>query len=74
MSAIQYSTKLTSEQVKALKRISKETHIPQAALVRQAVDTLIEELDEKAVSLNFFRLIKKKVTEDKELLNKLASS
>ena len=74
MSAIQYSTKLTSEQVKALKRISKETHIPQTALIRQAVDILIEELDEKAVSLNFLRLIKKKVTEDKKLLNKLASS
>ncbi len=74
MATIQYSTKLTPEQVKALRKISKQTHIPQAVLVRQAVSMLIEELSEKAVSLNFLNLVKKKVKEDKELLNKLADS
>ena len=74
MATIQYSTKLTPEQVKALRKISKQTHIPQAVLVRQAVSMLIEELSEKAVSLNFLNLVKKKVKDDKELLNKSAGS
>ncbi len=61
MSTVQYSTKLTPEQVKALKKISQETHIPQAVLVRQAVSMLIEEFSKKAVSLNFLNLAKKEV-------------
>ncbi|MBL7081319.1 MAG: ribbon-helix-helix domain-containing protein [Candidatus Omnitrophica bacterium] len=74
MSTVQYSTKLTSDQVEALRDISEKTHIPQAVLVRQAVDILIEELSKKAVSLNFLSLVKKKVKEDKELLKRLAGS
>lgn len=74
MATIQYSTKLTQEQIKALKRISEETHVPQAVLVREAVSLLIEELRDKAVSLNFLNLIKKRVKQDKKLLKKLAKS
>jgi len=66
MSTIQYSTKLTPEQLKTLRRISQKTHIPQAVLVRQAVSMLIEELNKKAVSLNFLSLAKKKVKEDEK--------
>lgn len=73
MPTIQYSTKLTPEQVKALRRISQETHIPQAVLVRQGVSMLIEELSKKAVSLNFLTLVKKRVKEDEEVLKKIAS-
>lgn len=74
MTTVQYSTKLTSEQIKELKIISEKTHIPQAVLVRQAVSILIEELKEKPVSLNFLNLVKKRVEEDKSLLKKLASA
>ena len=74
MSTVQYSTKLTPEQVKALKEISEKTHIPQAVLIRQAVEILIEELSRKNVSLNFLDLVKKRVREDKNLLNMLAKS
>ncbi len=73
MPTIQYSTKLTPEQVKALRRISQETHIPQAVLVRQGVSMLIEEINKKAVSLNFLNLVKKRVKEDEEVLKKIAS-
>lgn len=74
MSTVQYSTKLMPEQVKALRKISKETHIPQAVLIREAVHMLIEELRNKAVSLDFLSLVKKKVKEDEKLLKKLAGS
>ena len=73
MSTVQYSTTLTPEQVKALRKISEKTHIPQAVLVRQAVDILIEELDKETHSLNFINLVKKRVKEDKELLKKIAN-
>lgn len=74
MPTVQYSTKLTPEQVKALRKISKETHIPQAVLIRQAVHMLIEEFHRKAVSLNFLSLVKGKVKEDEELLKRIAGS
>ncbi len=64
MPTVQYSTKLTRDQIKALKKISKETHIPQAVLVRKGVDIIIEELSDKAFSLDFLNLVKKKVKED----------
>ena len=73
MPTIQYSTKLTPEQVDALRRISHETHIPQAVLVRQGVSMVIEEIDNKAVSLNFLNLVKKRVKEDEKVLKKIAS-
>jgi predicted DNA-binding protein len=74
MTTIQYSTKLTLEQIKALKKISAQTHVPQAVLVREAISLLLEELKDKAVSLNFLNLIKKRVKQDKKLLKKLADS
>ena len=74
MSTVQYSTKLTEEQIRALKKISEQTHVPQAVLVRQAVSILIEELKDKAVSLNFFKLVKKRIKQDKKLLKKIAKS
>ena len=74
MTTTQYSTKLTLEQIKALKKISKATHIPQAVLVRQGVNIIIEELKDKTVSLDFLNLAKKRVKEDKELLKKLAKA
>ena len=74
MSTVQYSTKLTSEQIKELKRISEQTHVPQAVLVREAISLLIEELRDKAVSLNFLNLVKRRVKQDKKLLKKIAKA
>jgi predicted DNA-binding protein len=71
MTTVQYSTKLTPEQVKALKQISEKTHIPQAVLIRQGVDIIISELKDKS---DFLDLVKKRVKEDKTLLNKLAKA
>ncbi len=74
MSTVQYSTKLASDQVEALRKISEKTHIPQAVLVRQAIGILIETLSKKSVSLDFLSLVKKRVKEDIRLLKKLADS
>lgn len=74
MSTVQYSTKLTSDQVEALRKISEKTHIPQAVLVRQAIGILIETLSKKSVSLDFLSLVKKRVKEDTGLLKRLADA
>ena len=74
MSTVQYSTKLTPEQVKGLKEISEKTHIPQAVLVREAVDVLIEELNNRDSSKDFLSLVRKRVKEEKSLLKRLAVS
>lgn len=74
MSIVQYSTKLASDQVEALRKISEKTHIPQAVLVRQAIGILIETLSEKSVSLDFLSLVKKRVKEDAGLLKRLADA
>jgi len=74
MSTVQYSTKLASDQVEALRRLSEKTHIPQAVLVRQAIGILIETLSKKSVSLDFLSLVKKRVKEDAGLLKKLADA
>lgn len=74
MSIVQYSTKLASDQVEALRRISEKTHIPQAVLVRQAIEILIKTLGEKSVSLDFLSLVKKRVKEDAGLFKRLSSS
>ena len=72
MGTVQYSTKLTPDQVKALKKISKETHIPQAVLVREGVNIIIEELSDKAISLNFLNFVKKKVRKNEKALKRLS--
>ena len=74
MSIVQYSTKLASEQVEALRKISEKTHIPQAVLVRQAIGILIETLSKKSVSLDFLSLVKKRVKEDTGLLKRLSDA
>lgn len=74
MSTIQYSTKLTLDQVEALKKISEKTHIPQAVLVRQAIEILIETLSKKSISLDFLTLVKKRIREDRGLLKRLAGT
>ncbi len=72
MPTVQYSTKLTPDQVRALKKISKETHIPQAVLVREGVNIIIEELSDKAISLNFLNFVKKKVRKNEKALKRLS--
>lgn len=74
MSTVQYSTKLTTKQIEELREISEKTHIPQAVLVREAVDILIEELNSKNISKDFLGLVKKRVKEEKSLLKRLSNS
>lgn len=67
-----YATKLEERQVKALRRLSKETKIPQADLVRQAIDLLLEKLKSDRERLEFLKRLDARLEEDKEALARLA--
>lgn len=72
MNIVPYSTKITQDQIEALKEISQQTHVPQAVLVREAISKFISELSEDGVPKDFLKLMKSKIREDKSLLKKLA--
>jgi len=67
-----YSTKLEERQIRQLRELSKQTHIPQAVLVRQAVDLLLEKKQEELELLNFVKMIDEQMDEDQEAMQELA--
>ena len=67
-----YATKLEVRQVEALKSLSRQTKIPQAALLRQAVDLLIDKLRADRDRFEFLRRLDQRLDEDREALERLA--
>lgn len=68
-----YATKLEERQIKALQKLSQETKIPQAELVRQAVDLLLERWWQDQERLEFIRRLDKRLEEDRAALERLAA-
>jgi predicted DNA-binding protein len=67
-----YATKLEERQIEALQALSRRTKIPQAELVRQAVDWLIEKSEKDHNRLEFLRRLDQRLEEDREALERLA--
>lgn len=67
-----YATKLEERQIEALRRLSQETKIPQAQLLRQAVDLLLENLQADRERLEFLRRVDKDLEEDREAIERLS--
>ncbi len=67
-----YTVKLEERQIEALKKLSEETKIPQAELLRQAVDLLLEKWAKDRERLEFLRRVDADLDEDREALEKLA--
>jgi len=67
-----YATKLEERQIEALKRLSRETKIPQAELLRQAVDLLLEKWQRDRERLEFLKRLDERLEEDREALQRLA--
>ncbi len=38
---------MTEEQIEAIKRLSKKTHVPQSVYIRQAIDLLLEKYSDQ---------------------------
>lgn len=67
-----YAAKLEERQIEALKRLSREMKIPQAVLLRQAVDLLLEKWKGDRERLEFVRRLDKRLEEDREAMERLA--
>ena len=68
------SLKLEDEQLKLLKQASKATHVPFSALVRRGVDLVLQQLKDDVVSADFRREVDALMSEDRELLKRLAKA
>lgn len=67
-----YAAKLEERQIEALRRLSEETKVPQAELLRQAVDTLLEKWQKDRERLDFIRRLDKRLDEDRAAMKRLA--
>lgn len=67
-----YAAKLEERQIEALRKLSEETKIPQAELLRQAVDLLLEKWAKDRERLEFLKRLDERLEEDREALERLA--
>jgi len=67
-----YAAKLEERQIEALKHLSKDTKVPQAELLRQAVDLLLERWRSDQERLEFIKRLDRRLEEDREAMERLA--
>ena len=67
-----YAAKLEEQQIEGLRKLSKGTKIPQAELLRQAVDLLLERWRSDQERLEFIRRLDGRLDEDREAMERLA--
>jgi len=67
-----YASKLEDQQIEALKRLSSDTKVPQAELLRQAVDLLLEKRQAEQERLEFLRHVDEDLEEDREAMEHLS--
>ena len=68
------SLKLEERQVKLLEQISKATHIPKSALVRQGIDLILQRMKEDVISLEVRKEIDSLLKDDRDLLKRLSDA
>ncbi|MBI3319667.1 MAG: ribbon-helix-helix domain-containing protein [Candidatus Omnitrophica bacterium] len=68
------SLKLEDRQVRLLEEISRVTHIPKSALVRKGIDLILQQLKTDVVSADFRREVDAVLSEDRQLLKRLAKA
>jgi predicted DNA-binding protein len=67
-----YAAKLEERQIEALKKLSQETKVSQAVLLRQAVDFFLEKWKADQERLEFLKRLDERLEEDREALEHLA--
>ena len=68
------SLKVDERQVELLDQVSRATHIPKSALVRKGIDLVLRQMKEEVISVELRREIDALLTEDQELLKRLAKA
>ena len=66
------SLKLEDRQLKLLEQVSRKTHIPKSSLVRKGIELILLQAKEDMVSADFRREVDALLSEDRELLKRLA--
>ena len=68
------SLKLENRQLELLEQVSKATHIPKSSLVRKGIELVLLQLKEDVISTAFRREVDALLSQDRELLNRLAKA
>lgn len=68
------SLKLDEEQLKLLEQASKATNIPKSVLVRKGITLVLQQLKQDVVSGEFRREVDALLSEDREVLKRLAKA
>ena len=68
------SLKLEDRQVRLLDELSRVTRIPKSALVRKGIDLVLQQAKDDMISVELRREIDALLTEDRELLRRLAKA
>lgn len=68
------SLKLEDRQVELLDEVSRATHIPKSALVRMGIELVLRQMKEDVISVDLRREIDALLSEDRELLKRLAKA
>ena len=66
------SLKLEDRQLKLLDQLSRATQIPKSALVRKGIDLVLQQGKDDLISPEFRRQVDALLSEDRELLKRLA--
>ena len=66
------SLKLDEHQLDLLDQMSRTTHISKSVLVRKGIDLILNQLKEDVVSTEFRQAVDNLLSEDKEVLKRLA--
>ena len=68
------SLKLETRQLKLLEQVSRATHIPKSSLVRRGIELILLQVKEDVISINFRREVEALLSQDRELLTRLAKA
>jgi len=68
------SLKLEDQQLRLLEQVSRLTRIPKSALVRKGIDLVLQQAKEDVLSVEFRQQVDALLSEDRELLKRLAKA
>ena len=68
------SLKVDERQLKLLEEVSRATHIPKSSLVRQGIELILLRAKEEVLSAGFRREVDALLSQDRELLKRLAKA
>ena len=68
------SLKLEDRQLKLLEQVSRATRIPKSSLVRKGIELILLQAKEDVISADFRREVDALLSQDRELLKRLAKA